>query len=155
MKNLEKHLRYEVDLEKYEAKKKREIECGKENGEGGQVEGLGQLKGTIPAREYFRWHQDKQGCWGGGIKAFTNEFFRDNPHLKAKSFTKKTFVSGGFTKPKLRMRKIAVSTMVTNLVSMVGVDSFLTAESTAAVRSFNRFGKLAWDRTAWPFQFSH
>ena len=49
------------------------------------------------------------------------------------------------------MRKIAVSTMVTNMVSMVGVDSFLTAESTAAVRSFNRFGKLAWDRTAWPF----
>ena len=49
------------------------------------------------------------------------------------------------------MRKIAVSTMTTNLVSMVGVDSFLTAESTAAVRSFNRFGKLAWDRTAWPF----
>ncbi len=49
------------------------------------------------------------------------------------------------------MRKIAVSTMLTNLVSMVGVDSFLTAESTAAVRSFNRFGKLAWDRTAWPF----
>jgi len=49
------------------------------------------------------------------------------------------------------MRKIAVSTMVANLVSMVGVDSFLTAESTAAVRSFNRFGKLAWDRTAWPF----
>ena len=34
---------------------------------------------------------------------------------------------------------------------MVGVDSFLTAETTAAVRSFNRFGKLAWDRTAWPF----
>jgi len=49
------------------------------------------------------------------------------------------------------MRKVAVSTMLTNLVSMVGVDSFLTAESTAAVRSFNRFGKLAWDRTAWPF----
>ena len=49
------------------------------------------------------------------------------------------------------MRKIAVSTMLSNLVSMVGVDSFLTAETTAAVRSFNRFGKLAWDRTAWPF----
>ena len=49
------------------------------------------------------------------------------------------------------MRKIAVSTLVANLASMVGVDSFLTAESTAAVRSFNRFGKLAWDRTAWPF----
>ena len=40
------------------------------------------------------------------------------------------------------MRQIAVSTMLTNLVSMVGVDSFLTAESTAAVRSFNRFGKF-------------
>ena len=49
------------------------------------------------------------------------------------------------------MRQVAVSTMLTNLVSMVGVDSFLTAESTAAVRSFNRFGKLAWDRTSWPF----
>ena len=49
------------------------------------------------------------------------------------------------------MRQIAVSTMLTNLVSMVGVDSFLTAENTAAVRSFNRFGKLAWDRTSWPF----
>ena len=48
------------------------------------------------------------------------------------------------------MRQIAVSAMLTNLVSMVGVDSFLTAETTAAVRSFNRFGKLAWDRTSWP-----
>jgi hypothetical protein len=96
MKNLEKHLRYEVDLEKYEAKK-REIECGKENQHGGQVEGLGQLKGTIPAREYFRWHQYKQGCWGD--KEFTDEFFRDNPSFKAKSFSKKTFVSGGFDKP--------------------------------------------------------
>ena len=41
--------------------------------------------------------------------------------------------------------------MLANLVSMVGVDSFLAVETTAAVRSFNRFGKLAWDRTAWPF----
>ena len=40
--------------------------------------------------------------------------------------------------------------MLSNLVSMVGVDSFLAAETTAAVRSFNRFGKLAWDRTSWP-----
>lgn len=48
------------------------------------------------------------------------------------------------------MRHIAVSTMLANLVSMVGVDSFLAAETTAAVRSFNRFGKLAWDRTSWP-----
>ena len=48
------------------------------------------------------------------------------------------------------MRQIAVSAMLSNLVSMVGVDSFLAAETTAAVRSFNRFGKLAWDRTSWP-----
>ena len=96
MKILDRHLRYEVDLEKYEAKK-REIECAQENAEGGQVEGLGQLKGTIPAREYFRWHADKRGCWGD--KQFTNEFFRDNAHLKAKSFSKKTFVQGGFKKP--------------------------------------------------------
>ena len=65
MKNLDRHLRYEVDLEKYEAKK-REIECVQENGEGGQL---------------------------------VNEFFRDNSHLKAKSFSKKTFVAGGFNKP--------------------------------------------------------
>ena len=98
MKNLDRHLRYEVDLEKYEAKK-REIECGKENQHGGQIEGLGQLKGTVPAREYFRWHQYKEGCWGD--KAFINEFFRDNPSFKAKSFSKKSFVQGGFTKPSL------------------------------------------------------
>ena len=96
MKNLEKHLRYEVDLEKYEARK-REIEVGKENQLGGQVEGLGQLKGTIPAREFFRWDQYKKGCWGD--KAFVNEMLRDNPSFKAKSFSKKTFVAGGFTKP--------------------------------------------------------
>ena len=92
MKNLEKHLRYEVDLEKYEAKK-RELECGKQNGEGGQVEGLGQLKGTIPAREYFRWLQSERGCWGD--KSFVNEFFRDNPSFKAKSFAKPSFNKPG------------------------------------------------------------
>ena len=63
MDNLERHLRYEVDLEKYEAKK-REIECGKENEQGGMMEGVGQLKATIPARDYFRWQQYKPGCWG-------------------------------------------------------------------------------------------
>ena len=52
------------------------------------------------------------------------------------------------------MRPIAVSVMLTNLTDMIGVDGLLsngsTNETTAAVRSFNRFGKLAWDRTAWP-----
>jgi len=95
MKNLEKHLRYEVNLEKYEAKK-REIEVGKENELGGQIEGLGQLKATIPAREFFRWDGYKKGCWGD--KAFVNEMLRDNPSFKAKSFSKKTFVAGGFNK---------------------------------------------------------
>jgi hypothetical protein len=96
MKNLEKHLRYEVDLEKYEAKK-REIEVGQENQQGNQVDGLGQLKASIPAREYFRWEQFKPGCWGD--KQFVNEMLRDNPAFKAKSLKKKTFVQGGFDKP--------------------------------------------------------
>ncbi len=48
------------------------------------------------------------------------------------------------------MRVVAVSVLTTNLTNMVGVDALLTAESTAAVRSFNRFGRLAWERTAWP-----
>ena len=91
MKNLERHLRYEVCLEKYEAKK-REIECGKENEIGGMMEGVGQLKATIPAREYFRWQQFKPGCWGD--KSFVKEFLRDNPALKTKSFDKKTFQGG-------------------------------------------------------------
>ena len=91
MRNLERHLRYEVCLEKYEAKK-REIECGKENLHGGVMDGVGQLKATIPAREYFRWMQFKRGCWGD--KQFVNEFIRDNPSFKAKSFNKKTFQGG-------------------------------------------------------------
>ena len=91
MKNLERHLRYEVDLEKYESKK-REIECGKENQQGGMMEGVGQLKATIPAREYFRWEQFKPGCWQD--KQFVKEFLRDNPALKTKSFDKKTFHGG-------------------------------------------------------------
>lgn len=49
------------------------------------------------------------------------------------------------------MRNVAVSTLTTNLTNLIGVDSLLTAESNAAVRSFNRFGRLAWSRTAWPF----
>lgn len=48
------------------------------------------------------------------------------------------------------MRTIAVNTMLTNLTYLVGVDSFVTAETSAAVRSFNRFGRLAWERARWP-----
>ena len=49
------------------------------------------------------------------------------------------------------MRVTTVSTMRTSLTQMIGVDSLLTAETDASTRSFNRFGRLAWDRTAWPF----
>lgn len=48
------------------------------------------------------------------------------------------------------MREVTVSTMLTNLKHLVGVDSLLTDEQNAAVRSFNRFGRLAWERTRWP-----
>ena len=49
------------------------------------------------------------------------------------------------------MRVVPVSTLTTNLTNMIGVASLLTVESDAGVRSFNRFGRLAWDRTSWPF----
>ena len=91
MKNLERHLRYEVDLEKYEHKK-REIECGKENQQGGMLEGVGQLKATIPARDYFRWMQFNPGCWSD--KQFNDEYLRDNPACRTKSPDKKVFQGG-------------------------------------------------------------
>ena len=58
MKNLEKYLKYEVDLEKSSAAM-RDALARKENREMGSArsDGLGQLKATIPARDYFRWHQ--------------------------------------------------------------------------------------------------
>jgi hypothetical protein len=40
--------------------------------------------------------------------------------------------------------------MLTNLKHLVGVDSLLTTEENSAIRSFNRFGRLAWERTKWP-----
>ena len=49
------------------------------------------------------------------------------------------------------MRVTTVSGMRTSLTQMIGVDSLLSAETDASTRSFNRFGRLAWDRTAWPF----
>ena len=48
------------------------------------------------------------------------------------------------------MREVSVSTLLTNLKHMIGVDSLLTSEQDAAVRSFNRFGRLAWERARWP-----
>ena len=82
MKNLERYLKYEVDLEKHEAAVRNEM-VRKENREIGnaKVDGLGQLKATIPAREYFRWDAQEKGCWGD--KQFVKEWVRDNPDHKA------------------------------------------------------------------------
>ena len=68
MENLDRYLRYEVDLEKHEASMREQM-ARKENTEMGSAhtDGLGQLKGTIPAREYFRWHQERRDA--GGIRA--------------------------------------------------------------------------------------
>jgi hypothetical protein len=40
--------------------------------------------------------------------------------------------------------------MLSNLKHTIGVDSLLSDEQSAAIRSFNRFGRLAWERTRWP-----
>ena len=82
MKNLEKYLKYEVDLEQHEVAM-RDALARKENREMGSArsDGLGQLKATIPARDYFRWHHAERGCWGD--KQFIKEWVRDNPDHKA------------------------------------------------------------------------
>ena len=48
------------------------------------------------------------------------------------------------------MRQVTISTMLTNLRHLIGLDSLLEQEQSAAIRSFNRFGRLAWERTRWP-----
>ena len=84
MKNLERYLKYEVDLEKHEAAVRDEM-VRKENREIGsaKVDGLGQLKATIPAREYFRWHQAERGCWAD--RQFVKEWVRDNESHRAQT----------------------------------------------------------------------
>ena len=49
------------------------------------------------------------------------------------------------------MRVTTVSGMKTSLQHLIGAGALLSSEEDAAVRSFNRFGKLAWDRARWPF----
>jgi len=74
----------------------REKMAMKENKEMGvaKMEGLRQLKASIPAREYFRWHQSERGCWGD--KTFIKEFLRDNPSFKAKTMSKQSFSGPSF-----------------------------------------------------------
>ena len=49
------------------------------------------------------------------------------------------------------MRVTTISGMKTSLQHLIGAGALLSSEEDAAVRSFNRFGKLAWDRARWPF----
>ena len=86
MEGLERHLRHEVDLEKYEARKN-EILANREARSMGsaKADGLGQLKSVIPGREWFRWNQSHPGCWNN--KGFHREFMRDNPQFKAEGNT--------------------------------------------------------------------
>ena len=49
------------------------------------------------------------------------------------------------------MRVSTVSSLSGNVAALAGVDTFITNEAAAVVTSLNRFGKLAWERTAWPF----
>ena len=49
------------------------------------------------------------------------------------------------------MRVTTISGMKTSLRHLIGLDTLQSSEEDAAVRSFNRFGRLAWDRTTWPF----
>lgn len=90
MKNLDRYLRYEVDLEEHEAVM-REKMAMKENHNMGvaKMDGLGQLKASIPARDYFRWHQAERGCWGD--KGFIKDYLNKNPNLKAQTMSKQSF----------------------------------------------------------------
>ena len=85
MKNLERYLRYHVDLEEYEASK-RAVEANEANRYMGNasMDGLGQHVMTLPAREFFRWQADERGCWGD--KGFVREFARDNPEFRGEGF---------------------------------------------------------------------
>ena len=49
------------------------------------------------------------------------------------------------------MRVTTISGMKTSLRHLIGLDALQSSEEDAAVASFNRFGKLAWARTTWPF----
>ena len=90
MKNLDRYLRYEVDLEEHESVM-REKMAMKENHNMGvaKMDGLGQLKASIPARDYFRWHQAERGCWGD--KGFIKGYLNKNPNLKAQTMSKQSF----------------------------------------------------------------
>jgi len=85
MKNLDRYLRYHVDLEEYEHRK-RSIDAHNESKALGnaKMDGLGQHVLTVPAREFFRWQADERGCWGD--KGFVREFARDNSEYRGEGY---------------------------------------------------------------------
>jgi len=81
MKGLERHIRHEVDLERYESSKRaQEANLEARTMGSAHADGIGQLKLVVPAREWHRWNNEKPGCWQD--KQFVDEFYRDNPHLR-------------------------------------------------------------------------
>ena len=81
MEGLERHLRFEADLERVESAQRAAAANAEVRDMGSaKMDGLGQLKAVIPAREYFRWHQSHEGCWGD--KGFIREYVRDNPEFR-------------------------------------------------------------------------
>jgi len=54
------------------------------------INGLGQLKGVIPARDFFRCRQSfGDECWED--KHFVDSFYRDNSQFKVKGYQKSVF----------------------------------------------------------------
>ena len=95
MKNLDRYLRYEVDLEEHESVMREKMAMRENEAMGvAKTDGLGQLKASIPAREYFRWHEKERGCWGD--KSFIKGFLSKNPSFKSKTLTTPSFNSKSF-----------------------------------------------------------
>ena len=84
MKGLERHIRHEVDLERYESSKRaQQANLEARTMGNAKADGIGQLKLVVPAREWHRWNNEKPGCWQD--KQFVDEFYRDNPHFRGET----------------------------------------------------------------------
>ena len=97
MDGLERHLKFteskHVKEADYEIRKQdtlQEVGSYRQTGIKG-VEGLGQLKAEIPAREFFRWRQDEgDEIWDD--KHFVNSFLRDNSEYDCSKYYTKSFI---------------------------------------------------------------
>lgn len=81
-KGLERELRGYVDKEKVQHQLNAAAAARVKTAFGGKrmVEGLGELKLSVPARTFFRWAQQYPGCWQD--KGFIDEFHRDNEECR-------------------------------------------------------------------------